>query len=65
MEPVFIPAWPDAARALGVGKTKLFELLKDGDLESCQIGRRRLVAVESIHAFADRLRKQTVKAPAA
>lgn len=37
------------ARAMtGLGKTKLFELIGDGTIESTTIGRRRLVSVASL-----------------
>lgn len=36
--------------ALGIGKTKAYELLQT-DLESVRIGRRRLILMESIDAF--------------
>jgi excisionase family DNA binding protein len=37
-----------AQEILSVGKTKLFEMLKNGELESVAAGRRRLVRVESM-----------------
>lgn len=43
---------PDAARALGVGRSKLYELIGEGRLETISIGRRRLVRTNSIRAFA-------------
>jgi excisionase family DNA binding protein len=36
-----------AARALGISRTKLYELLQSGELPSLTIGRRRLVRVAS------------------
>jgi excisionase family DNA binding protein len=33
---------PDAAKALGVGRSKLYELIGEGRLETVTIGRRRL-----------------------
>ena len=44
----------EAAKALGVGRTKTYEMLKDRDLESIQIGTRRLVKLDSIKAFIER-----------
>lgn len=43
---------PDAARALGLGRSKLYELIAEGRLETVAIGRRRLVRVESVRALA-------------
>lgn len=43
---------PEAANALGVGRSKLYELIAAGRLETVTIGRRRLVRSSSIHALA-------------
>ena len=43
---------PDAAKALGLGRSKLYELISDGRLETVTIGRRRLVRAQSLRAFA-------------
>lgn len=43
---------PDAAKALGVGRSKLYELISDNRLETITIGRRRLVRTDSIRALA-------------
>jgi excisionase family DNA binding protein len=44
---------PDAAKALGIGRSKVYELVGEGRLETVTIGRRRLVRVESIRALAE------------
>ena len=44
----------EAAKALGVGRTKTYEMLHDRELESIQIGTRRLVKLDSIRAFIER-----------
>ena len=41
---------------LGIGKTKLDELIAAGDLETIRIGRRPLVLNPSINALVARLR---------
>lgn len=46
-----------AISVLGVGKTKLYELLTAGDLQAIRIGRRRLILRESIDALVERLRE--------
>lgn len=56
MDPVLVPLWPEAGRALGLGRTKMFELAKSGDLETVHVGRKPLVPVDALHAFRDRLR---------
>lgn len=45
---------PDAAKALGVGRSKVYESLdiNGGRLETVTIGRRRLVRVESVRRLA-------------
>jgi excisionase family DNA binding protein len=41
----------EACVASGLGRTKLYELLADGSVESTTVGRRRLVRVHSLLAF--------------
>lgn len=43
---------PDAAKALGLGRSKVYELMNAGKLETVTIGKRRLVRVESVRALA-------------
>ena len=45
----------DAARALGIGRSKLYELINSGRLETVKLGTRTLVRVASIRAFSDSL----------
>jgi len=45
----------DAARMLGVGRTKLYDMIAKGEILSMQIGTRRLVKVASIQALIERL----------
>jgi excisionase family DNA binding protein len=47
-----------AMRMLGIGRTKLYELIATGELETIHIGRRTLVLQESIDSFVQRLRQQ-------
>jgi excisionase family DNA binding protein len=44
---------PDAGRALGLGRSKVYDLISEGRLETVTIGRRRLVRVQSVKALAD------------
>jgi excisionase family DNA binding protein len=46
---------PVAGRMIGVGTTKVWELVRSGDLQTIRIGRRRLVTKEALQAFLDRL----------
>jgi excisionase family DNA binding protein len=45
---------PKTARAaLGIGQTKLYELINNGTLQTLKIGRRRLIKTDSIRALVD------------
>lgn len=43
---------PDAAKSLGVGRSKIYELITIGKLVTVSIGRRRLVRTDSLRAIA-------------
>lgn len=43
----------DAARSLGIGRTKLYELIGTGRLKTVKIGRRTLVKTDSIRMLVD------------
>lgn len=42
---------PEAAKALGVSRTVLYDLISSGDLTTVRIGRRRLVPVATLMDF--------------
>jgi excisionase family DNA binding protein len=44
-------------RLLGIGKTKLYELIATGDLETIRIGRWTLIMQASIDSLVARLRE--------
>ena len=44
----------DTARAIGIGRTKLYQLINDGELEAVKIGRRTLVKTASIQSLLER-----------
>lgn len=44
----------EACSAAGLGKTKFYELMGDGAVETIRIGRRRLVRVPSLLGFLNR-----------
>jgi hypothetical protein len=50
-DPLLVPAG-DAFRALGIGRTKGFELIRDGHLIARKIGSKTLVETRSIRNFA-------------
>lgn len=47
----------EAASALGIGRSKLYELLQAGELASVRIGACRRVPAEALHNFLLTLRK--------
>jgi excisionase family DNA binding protein len=59
---LFVPELT-AARMLGIGRTKIYELVGGGELELIHIGSRALIPVDSVHAFAARLRSRSVSEP--
>jgi len=46
----------EAARALGIGRSKLYELLQAGVLESVRIGACRRIPVDALTQLVARLR---------
>lgn len=48
----------EAAEQLGIGRTKTYELVKAGEIDSIQIGRLRRIPVSAINEYAARLAKQ-------
>ena len=49
----------EAAIALGIGRSKVYELLQSGQLQSVHIGRCRRVPADAIHRFAQSLPQTT------
>ena len=48
----------EASELLGIGRTNLYSLIKKGFIDTVQIGDRRLVPVNSVHEFVEKLRKE-------
>jgi Helix-turn-helix domain len=46
----------DACRAVGFGRTKLYDLIDEGLVDTVKIGRRRFVRVPSLLAYLGRCR---------
>lgn len=44
----------DAARMIGVGRTKLYELISSGELETVKIGKATRITAASLHLFVRR-----------
>lgn len=51
MEPILC-SQAEAGQMLAIGKTKLGELIDQGDLETIRIGARRLVRISSVRRLA-------------
>ena len=49
----------EAAQVLGIGRTKVYELLLSNTLESVKIGASRRIPTDSLAAFVDTLRGAT------
>lgn len=45
-----------AAEVLGLGRTKVFELIAKGELEAVRIGRSRRVPTDALEQYVARLR---------
>ncbi|MGN6243728.1 MAG: excisionase family DNA-binding protein [Motilibacteraceae bacterium] len=45
----------EAAEALGIGRSRLFQLLASGELESVSIGRSRRITRAALEGYVDRL----------
>lgn len=52
MDPITVTV-EGAKKALGLGHTKIYELIGDGSLQTVKIGRRTLVKTDSIRALVD------------
>lgn len=48
----------EAARALGLGRSKTYDLIASGELETVHIGRAARVPVDAVEAFVARLRSR-------
>lgn len=48
----------EAAEALGIGRSKLYELMRAGTVESVLIGAARRVPVDALEAYIAVLREQ-------
>jgi excisionase family DNA binding protein len=43
-----------ACDVIGIGLTKIYKLLDQGELQSFTVGRRRLITINSINEFIER-----------
>lgn len=52
MDDAYLFSIDDAAKALGIGRSKTYQLISQGRLLTVTIGRRRLVRIDSVKAIA-------------
>ncbi|GLK44483.1 MULTISPECIES: helix-turn-helix domain-containing protein [Novosphingobium] len=52
MEPLTLTI-DDTKKAIGLGRTKIYDLIGQGKLETVKVGRRTLVKTASIRALVD------------
>jgi excisionase family DNA binding protein len=57
MERVFLTP-EEVAEALHVGRAKVYDLIRNGDLVSVKIGKLRRVPADAVREFAQRLVKE-------
>ena len=51
----------DAARMIGIGRTKFYELIGKGEVEAIKVGNATLIPTASLAAFVERQRKPTLE----
>ena len=49
----------EVAEALHIGRSKVFDLIIGGEIESVKIGKLRRVPVSAVHEYAARLVRET------
>ena len=57
MEQALLPIHPEGSSYLGVGRTTMFRLAAEGEIETVQIGRKRLVPRKALDDYIERLRR--------
>lgn len=55
VEPICVKV-NDAARMIGIGRTKLYELISSGELETIKIGKATRITTASLHRLVERRR---------
>ena len=53
---------PIAMEMLGIGKTKIFELIASGEIETIRVGKSRLIVVQGLRDF---IARQSASVPVA
>ena len=47
-----------AAQALNIGRSKIYQLMEAGEIESVKIGRSRRISVKALEAFTEKLTRE-------
>ena len=56
-EPILLTV-EDAARVLSIGRSRLYMLLRSGEIESVSLGRSRRIPAAAIQTYVDALREE-------
>jgi excisionase family DNA binding protein len=48
---------PEAVRLTGLSRSRVYELMKSGDIEFVKVGGSTLIPFDSLRAFIERIRK--------
>ncbi|MEM1197046.1 MAG: helix-turn-helix domain-containing protein [Pseudomonadota bacterium] len=51
---ILLVSIPDAAKALSVGRTTVYELMRSGQLDTRKMGGRRLITAESLRRLVNK-----------
>lgn len=54
----------DAVRLTGISRSRLYELMKSGDIEVVKVGASTLIPYDGLRAFVERHRRETPRLPA-
>ncbi len=54
---------PGAARMSGIGRTTLYGLIGEGEIQARKCGRRTLILTGSLYDYLDKLPPATIRAP--
>ena len=54
--PKMLLSVPDFMAAVSLGRTKVYELIGSGELETVTVGRRRMIPVQALEDWVNRLR---------
>ena len=57
MEPITVRIL-EAARLTGIGRSKLYELIASGDIETVKVGSCTLIPMASLHGLIERAKQQ-------